>query len=60
MIVGLQSLTLKCIAKVFSLKVSLQFRGYEGFYIVAKDIRKAHIKTAKQRVSRVTRDLVQS
>ena len=51
MIVGLQSLTLKCIAKVFSLKVSLQFRGYEGFYIVAKDMRKAHIKTAKQRVS---------
>ena len=27
MIVGLQSLTLKCISRVFSLKFSLQFRG---------------------------------
>jgi len=30
MIVGIQSLTLKWISKVFSLKLSLQFRGCGG------------------------------
>ena len=49
MIVGLQSLTLKCIAKVFSLKSSFgktpyNFLGNVGLYSVGKGIRKTHFK----------------
>ena len=49
MIVGLQSLTLKCIAKVFSLKSSFgktpyNFVGNVGLYSVGKGMRKTHFK----------------
>ena len=44
MIVGLQSLTLKCIARIFSLKSSLQFHGNVGLYSVGKEMRKTHFK----------------
>ena len=44
MIVGIQSLTLKCITRVLSLKVFLQFVGNVGLYSVGKEMRKTHFK----------------
>ena len=49
MIVGLQSLTLKYRAKVFSLKISFgktsyNFVGNVGLYSVGKGMRKTHFK----------------
>ena len=63
MIVGIQSLTLKCLVRVFSLKsfleklfltISWVMRAY---IVLIKVCEKAHSKTSRQRVSRVTRDL---
>ena len=49
MIVGIQSLTLKCLARVFSLKSFLEknpynFVGNEGLYMIGKGMRQTHFK----------------
>ena len=50
MIVGIQSLTLKCVARVFSLKIKFlaktpySFVGNEGLYKVDKGMRYTHFK----------------
>ena len=41
---SLQSLTLKCISMVLSLKISLQLMGNVGLYSMDKEVRKAHFK----------------
>ena len=53
MIVGSQSLTLKCIVRVFSLKSSLKrtpsnFMGNVGLYNVGKGMRKSTLKKFRQ------------
>ena len=62
MIVGLQSLTLKCIARVFSLKSSLEKLltiswVMWAYIILVKEWEKAHLKSSKHWVSSVTCDL---
>ena len=50
MIVGIQSLTLKCVVRVFSLKIKFlaktpyNFMDNEGLYKVDKGIRYTHFK----------------
>ena len=64
MIVGIQTLTPKCLARVFSLKI---FLGklltiswvMRAYIVLVKVWEKAHLKSSKQRVSRVTHDLAQ-
>ena len=43
MIVGLQSLTLKCISRFSLWDSPYNFMGNEGFYSVGKEKRKAHL-----------------
>ena len=58
MIVGRQSLTLKCFARVFSLeKTPYNLMGNESIYSVCKEIIKALFIFAKQRVLRVPREM---
>ena len=62
MIVGIQTLTPKCLARVFSLKI---FLGkiltiswvMRAYIVLVKAWEKAHSKTSRQRVSHVTHDL---
>ena len=50
MIMGIQSLTLKCVARVFSVKIKFlaktpySFVGNEGLYKVDKGMRYTHFK----------------
>ena len=59
---GIQSLTLKCIARVFSLKISLEklltISWIMWVYIVLVKVwEKTHLKRTRQWVSRATHDL---